>query len=98
MFPCASSRILSESESKQVTGVPKSARHAETMVARYPDPYTAMYITNLSCAALLGVSGVEMGEGFSARALSHCGLRSYLYSSREVIRNVELGHVRKVVC
>jgi hypothetical protein len=41
--------------------VPKSARQAETMVAKYPDPYTAMYITNLSCAALLGVLAVEGG-------------------------------------
>src|SRR5262245_60385660 len=42
--PCDMAVMLARSSSTQVTGMLKSARHAETTVARYPEPYTPICI------------------------------------------------------
>ena len=44
-LPCAISTMRELSGWQQVTGVPKSARHAEITVPRYPAPYTPICIT-----------------------------------------------------
>src|SRR5881275_3248915 len=43
-LPCAISTMRELSGWQQVTGVPKSARHAEITVPRYPAPYTPICI------------------------------------------------------